>query len=75
MTPGENSDVAHDVVVGKPFSDALVGPASGIWGRRPGQYGKVGYFTTDGGTKRPPPDDIIRHATVVRLELTEPGMS
>ena len=75
MIPGENSDVAHHVVVGKPFSDALVGPASGIWSRRPGQYGKVGYFTTDGGTKRPPPDGVIRHATVVRLELTSPSMS
>ena len=72
LTPGENSDVAHHVVVGKPFSDALVGPSSGVWGRRPGQYGRVGYFITDGGTKRPPPDGVIRHATVVRLELNPP---
>ena len=69
LTPGENSDVAHHVVAGTPFSDKLVGPSSGAWGRRPGEYGRIGYFTTDGGTKRPPPDGIIRPATVVRLEL------
>ena len=75
LKPGENADMAHHVVAGKPFSDQLVGPSSGAWGRKPGEYGKVGYFTTDGGTKRPPPDGVVRPATVVRLELTPASLT
>ncbi len=69
LTPAQNSDVAHHVVAGEPFSDQLVGPSSGVWGRRPGEYGRIAYFTTDSGAKKPPPDGIVRPARVVRLEL------
>ena len=69
LIPVHNSDMAHHVVAGEPFSDQLVGPSSGVWGRRPGEYGRVGYFTTDGGAKKPPPDGVVRPAKVVRLEL------
>ena len=47
----------------------LLGPTSGAWGRGPGEYGRVAYFLTDGGTKSPPPDGIARPATVVRVEF------
>ena len=42
-------------VVGDPFTEALVGPCSGAWGRAPGEYGKVAYFISDGGTASPAP--------------------
>ena len=69
LAPEQNSDVAHHAIAGNPFSDELIGPSSGAWGRRPGEYGRIGYFTTDGGTKRPPPDGVVRPAKLVRLEI------
>jgi len=69
LEPSKNSDFGRHSVVGKPFTEQLIGPTSGAWGRGPGEYGRVAYFLTDGGTKSPPPDGIVRPATVVRVEM------
>jgi hypothetical protein len=63
---------ARDSVAGNPFDDRLVGPSSAAWGRRPGDYGRVAYVTTDGGTTAPPTDGIIPPATVLRVEFSSP---
>jgi hypothetical protein len=68
LEPSENNDVRHSVA-GAPFTEQLIGPTNGRWGRGPGDYGRVAYFLTDGGTKSPPPDGIVRPASVLRVEL------
>lgn len=67
--------LAHDgnregktVIAGQPFTETLVGPSAGAWGRAPGDYGRIAYFTTDGGTAQPP-DGVYRTAKVLRVEL------
>ena len=55
MDPGENSGFTQSVA-GDPFTEALIGPSSGAWSRRPGDYGNAAYFLCDGGTASPPPD-------------------
>ena len=54
MDPGENSGFTQSVA-GDPFTEALIGPSSGAWSRRSGDYGKAAYFICDGGTASPPP--------------------
>ncbi len=54
MDPRDNSGFPQSVV-GDPFSEALIGPCSGAWGRGAGEYGKVAYFISDGGTASPAP--------------------
>jgi hypothetical protein len=44
------------IVAGEPFSDQFVGPSSAVWGRNPGDYGRIAYVTTDGGLVAPPAD-------------------
>jgi hypothetical protein len=68
LDPSENNNVRHSVA-GQPFTEELIGPTCGRWGRRPGDYGRVAYFQTDGGTKSPPRDGIVRPAKVLRVEL------
>ena len=68
MDPGENSGFTQSVA-GDPFTEQLIGPCSGAWGRGSGEYGKVAYFITDGGTASPPPDGIARPASLLRVEL------
>ncbi|HLG81761.1 MAG TPA: hypothetical protein VKY22_12145 [Bradyrhizobium sp.] len=65
--------LAHDgnregrtVVAGDPFNETLVGPSAGGWSRASGEYGRIGYFATDGGTAAPP-DGIFRTAKVLRV--------
>jgi hypothetical protein len=60
---------ARQVVAGEPFDEQLVGPSSAAWGRRPGDYGRIAYVTTDGGLVAPPTDDMVRPARVLRAEL------
>jgi hypothetical protein len=60
---------ARQVVAGEPFDEQLVGPSSSAWGRRPGDYGRIAYVTTDGGLVAPPRDDIVRPARLLRAEL------
>ncbi len=67
LEPSENS-VRHSMA-GDPFTEQLIGPSSGAWGRGAGEYGRVAYFTTDGGTTSPPPDGIVRTAKVLRVEF------
>lgn len=69
LDPARNSE--RVIVAGDPFTEELIGPTSGAWSRRPGAYGKVAYFTTDGGTASPPPDGVRRPAKVLRVELPE----
>jgi hypothetical protein len=57
-------------VAGEPFTEQLIGPSSAAWGRGPGDYGRVAYVTTDGGTTAPPPDGRIRPAKVLRVEFS-----
>ena len=54
MNPGDNSGFTQSVA-GDPFTEALIGPSSGAWSRRPGDYGKAAYFICDGGTASPAP--------------------
>jgi hypothetical protein len=56
-------------VAGQPFTELLLGPSSGAWSRVPGEYGRVAYFTTDGGQTAPPPDKIVRSAKILRVEF------
>lgn len=67
--------LAHDgnregrtVIAGDPFTDRLVGPSAGAWSRTPGDYGRIAYFSTDGGTAQPP-DGVLRPARVLRVEF------
>ena len=68
MDPGLNSGFTQSVA-GDPFTEQLIGPSSGAWRRSPGDYGRVAYFTMDGGTASPPPDGIARPAQLVRIDF------
>jgi hypothetical protein len=70
LKPSENSYVRHSVA-GRPFTEQLIGPTKGTWGRGPGEYGRVAYFQVDGGTKSPPvaAGGIARPAKVLRVEF------
>jgi hypothetical protein len=67
MEPGQNTDGGFSVA-GDPFMQELIGPSAGSWGRVPGEYGRLAYFTTDGGTASPPAGGA-RPAQLVRVEL------
>ena len=68
MDPAKNSGFTQSVA-GDPFTEQLIGPSSGAWGRGPGEEpGKVAYFLTDGGTASPPPDGP-HPATLLRVEF------
>ena len=68
MDPGKNSGFTQSVA-GDPFTEQLIGPSSGAWGRGPGEGpGKIAYFLTDGGTASPPPDGP-HPATLIRVEF------
>ena len=71
MNPGENSGFTQSVA-GDPFTEELIGPSSAVWGRGPGEYGRVAFFTTDGGTASLPPDGIARPAKILRVEFQGP---
>jgi hypothetical protein len=67
--PLEPGAAGRSFVAGVPFDERLVGPSSGVWGRRLGETGRVAYFITDGGTAAPPPDGLIRPARLLRIEF------
>ncbi len=67
MDPGYNSGFTQ-IVAGDPFTEELIGPSSGVWGRGAGDYGRVAYFIMDGGTASPPPGGP-RPAKLVRVDL------
>ena len=72
MNPAENSGFTQSVA-GDPFNEELIGPPSGAWSRLLGEYGKIAFFLSDGGTASPPPDGIVRPAKLLRVGL--PGAS
>jgi hypothetical protein len=59
----------RQTVAGDPFDEQLIGPSSAVWGRRPGDYGRIAYITTDGGLLAPPTDDLVRPARLLRAEV------
>jgi hypothetical protein len=67
LEPRHGSEVRH--IAGDPFDPVLAGPSSAVWGRGPGDPGRVAYVTTDGGRTAPPPDGVVRRASLLRLEL------
>ena len=72
MDPGYNSGFTQ-CVAGDPYTPELIGPSGGVWGRAPGDYGRVAYFITDGGTASPPPDGP-HPAKLLRVEFQKlPG--
>ena len=68
MNPADNSGFTQSVA-GDPYTEELIGPSSGIWGRGAGEYGRVAYFLSDGGTASPPPDGVVRPAKVLRVQF------
>jgi hypothetical protein len=54
------------VAAGNPFTETLVGPSSGAWRCGAQDYGRVAYFTTDGGTAEPP-NGLLRTAKLLRV--------
>jgi hypothetical protein len=67
MDPGLNSGFTQSVA-GDPFTESLIGPSSGAWGRSPGDYGRVAYFIMDGGTASPPPTGA-QCAQLIRVDF------
>ena len=67
LKPDGNRE-GRTVIAGEPFTEMLVGPSSGAWRRRPGDYGRTAYFTTDGGTAQSP-DGKFRTAKVLRVDF------
>jgi hypothetical protein len=58
----------REACAGDPFTPELIGPSAGHWGRQPGEYGKLAFFTTDGGTASPPAGGP-KPARLVKVEL------
>jgi alkylhydroperoxidase family enzyme len=70
LEPAKNSGFTQSII-GDPFDEHLIGPSSAAWGRAPGDYGRLAYFITDGGTASPPPGGP-RPAKLLRVELPHP---
>ena len=68
LEPKDNTGFTQSVA-GDPFTESLIGPSSGVWGRAPGDLGHVAYFLSDGGTASPPPDGIVQPAKLLRVDL------
>jgi hypothetical protein len=68
LEPGPSSPKVL-TIAGDPFDQELIGPSSGAWSRTAGEYGKVAFFTTDGGTTALPPDGVLREAKILRVEI------
>ncbi len=71
LSPDANR-AGRTVIAGEPFTETLVGPSAGAWGRAPGDKGRIAYFTSDGGTAQPP-DGKYRTGKVLRAELPPTG--
>jgi hypothetical protein len=63
LEPAENSEEGISIA-GNPFDPGLIGPSAGHWGRQPGEYGRLAFFTTDGGTASPPATSQAREGRV-----------
>ena len=65
------SGSSADIIAGRilPFApEPLIGPTSGIWGRGAGEYGRVAFLLSDGGTASAPPDGVARPGRVSPVE-------
>ena len=71
LEPAENSE-ARISIAGDPFTPELIGPSAGHWGRRPGESGRLAFFTTDGGTASPP-EIGSQPAKLMSVELLSSG--
>ena len=67
LAPDGNRE-GRTVIAGDPFTETLVGPSAGAWGRLSGDKGRIAYFSSDGGTAQPP-DGKYRTGKVLRVEL------
>ena len=67
LDPGLNSGFTQSVA-GEPFTEALIGPSGGVWGRGPGDYGRKAFFIMDGGTASPAPGGP-RPAKLLQVDL------
>ena len=67
LDPAKNGD--RVIMAGDPFTEELIGPSSAAWSRKPGAYGRVAFFLTDGGTASPPPSGP-RSAKVLQVEFS-----
>ena len=67
MDPGLNSGFTQSVA-GDPFTDTLIGPSGGAWGRKPGERGRTAFFIMDGGTASPPPSGA-QTAKLLRVDF------
>ena len=67
MDPGLNSGFPQ-TVAGDPFTEELIGPSGGAWGRRPGEQGRAAFFIMDGGTASPAPGGP-RPAALLRVDV------
>lgn len=67
LEPSQNTEGRRSVA-GDSFTEELIGPSAGAWGTGPGEYGRVAFFSTDGGTTSPPAGGA-RPAHLVRVEL------
>ncbi len=68
LEPSGNTGFTQSIA-GDPFTEELIGPSAGAWGRAPGEFCRVGYFLSDGGTASPLPDGIARPAKLLRVEI------
>jgi hypothetical protein len=68
MDPALNSGFTQ-CIAGDPYTEQLIGPSAGAWGRGLDDLGRIAYFITDGGTASPPPDGRARSAKLLRVEL------
>jgi len=68
LEPGTNGGKSLSVA-GNPFNEEFIGPSAGHWGRGQGEYGRVAFLTTDGGTATPPPGGP-RPAKVMKAEFS-----
>ena len=67
MNPAPNSGLTESIA-GEPYTEELIGPTSGIWGRGAGEYGRVAFLLSDGGTASAPPDGVARPGRVSPVE-------
>jgi hypothetical protein len=73
LDPARNS--YRFIIAGDPLNEDLIGPSSAAWGRLPGEFGRVAFITSDGGTASPLPDGKRRPAKLLRVELPEAPMA
>jgi hypothetical protein len=68
LEPGNYASESRSIA-GSPLKDELIGPSAGHWGRGRGEYGRVAFLTTDGGTATPPARGA-RPAKVIKAEFS-----